>query len=79
MHPMPSEAPGDALNLTKAEQLILAKELVARAKDFFGHAVNAAEIAAVGHGYAQIAQRPTELVFDRYCLGTNVGNHLTLE
>src|ERR1700687_678693 len=35
------------------------------AEDFLGHAVRAAEIAAIGHGYSQVAKGPAEAV----CVG----------
>ena len=40
------------------------QELVVAAEDLLGHAVGAAEVAAVGHGDAQVAHRPAERVGD---------------
>ena len=42
----------------------LAQEAVAFAEDLRGHTIGAAEIAAVGHGDAQIAQRAFVLILD---------------
>ena len=48
--------------LFEGEQIVLRQKLVAVAKDFGGHAVGAAEVAAVGDRNPQVAQGTLELV-----------------
>ena len=52
-----SEDAYKTLDLFEGEQILARQELVLLAEDFRRHAVGAAEIAAIGHGNAQIAQR----------------------
>ena len=51
-----------ALDLLERQQLLAAQELELLAEDLLGHAVHAAEVAAVGDRDAQVANRPGELV-----------------
>ena len=51
-----------ALDLLERQQLLAAQELELLAEDLLGHAVDAAEVAAVGDRDAQIAHGPGELV-----------------
>ena len=50
-------------DLLEGQHFALRQELVVAAKNFLGHAVHAAEIAAVGDRDAQIAERPAHRVF----------------
>ena len=56
------ERPRDPLDLLEREQLLAVHEPVAAAEDLLRHAVDAAEVAAVGDGDAQVAERPAERV-----------------
>ena len=51
------EDPNEPLNFFEVQNLFAREEGVFLAEDFRRHAVGAAEIAAIGHGNAQIAQR----------------------
>ena len=55
-HALSGEHAHESRDLLEAEQLGTRQEAVARAVDLAGHAVAAAEIAAVGDGDAQIAK-----------------------
>ena len=54
--------PDEPLDLLEREQLLPVHEPVAAAEDLLRHAVDAAEVAAVGDRDPQIVQRPTEPV-----------------
>jgi hypothetical protein len=56
---------GDARDLLEAQQLVAVEERVVAAEDLLGHAVDAAEVAAVGHRDAQVTQRPVASVGER--------------
>jgi hypothetical protein len=49
-------------DLFEAEQRAVRQEAVVAVEDFLGHAVAAAEVAAVRHRDAQVAQRPAQAV-----------------
>src|SRR5262249_11936781 len=54
------EDAGDTCDLLEREQLAPVEEAVVAAVDLLRHAVDAAEIAAVGDRDAKVAQRPSE-------------------
>ena len=58
------EEPGEACGLLVGEDGLAGEEVVALAVHFGGHAVGAAEVAAVGDGDAEVAHRPAEHVGD---------------
>ena len=60
--PIAGERARQALDLLEREQLLTAQELELLAEDLLRHAVDAAEVAAVGDRDAQVAHRPGELV-----------------
>eukprot|EP01032_Pedospumella_encystans_P030462 gene30463-34386_t len=59
---MLDEDPGDARDFFKAQQRGMRQVVVVLVEHFLGHAVDAAEIAAVGDGNAQVVQGTGELV-----------------
>ena len=61
----PGEKPGKAQNLLEGEQFRTGHETVVVVEDGPRHAIGAAEIAAVGHRDAQIAQCPAARVAER--------------
>ena len=50
----------EAHDLLVREDLLAVEELEGRPEHFLGHAVDAAEVAAVRHGDAQVAEGPVE-------------------
>ncbi len=62
LDPMCGEDPHEPLDLLEREQLAAIQEAVLAAEDLFRHAVDAAEVAAVGDRDAQVAQGPAEYV-----------------
>src|SRR5262249_57828508 len=58
----PEEDAGEPLDILEREDLRARQELVALAVDLRGHAVGAAEVAAIGHGDAQVVQRSAQAV-----------------
>ena len=54
-HAAGDEDARDALDLLERQQLVAAQELVVAAEDLLRHAVDAAEVAAVGDGDAEVA------------------------
>ena len=58
----------DPLDLLERQQLLARQELVLAAEDLLRHAVDAPEVAAVGDGDAQVAQRPPERVGHRHAV-----------
>ena len=56
------ERPGHSLDLLEGQKLAPRQEPVLAAEDLLRHAVDAAEVAAVGDGDPQIANRPAERV-----------------
>ncbi len=61
-HAQADEHARQALDFLEAQQIGVAQEFVMRVEHLFGHAIGAAEIAAIGDGDAQIVQRPAQLV-----------------
>ena len=59
-HAQAGQQAGQAQHFLVAQQLVLGHVLDA----FFGHAVEAAQVAAVRHGQAQVFQRPAVLVVE---------------
>src|SRR5262249_55753729 len=59
---VPREDACEPCNLLERQQLLVLEELVVLAEHLLRHAVDAAEVAAVGDGNAQIAQRPPQAV-----------------
>ncbi|WP_353738906.1 hypothetical protein [Burkholderia multivorans] len=55
----------DALDLLVREQRAVRQERIVLAEDLAWHAVHAAEVAAIRHRDAQVAQRPAERVGER--------------
>ena len=62
LHAVRNEDAGNARDLFETEQRALRQEAVLLVEYFLGHAVAAAEIAAVGHRNAQVAQRPAQAI-----------------
>jgi hypothetical protein len=62
LHAQGGEGAGEALDLLEGEQLGARQEAVVAAEDLLRHAVDAAEVAAVGDRDAQVAERPAETV-----------------
>ncbi len=62
LHAAAHEDACDALDLLERQQLVAAQELVVASEDLLRHAVDAPEVAAVGDGDAEIAQRTAECV-----------------
>ena len=62
------EDTSDPLDLLERQKLFASQELVLTAEDLLRHAVDAPEVAAVGDGDAQIAQRPPERIGQRHGL-----------
>ena len=60
------EDPSDAFDLLEGEELAPREEAVVVPEDLLGHAVDAAEVAAVGDRDAQVAYRATECVDDSH-------------
>ena len=56
------EDPRQALELLEGEQLLALEEAVVPSEDLLRHAVDAAEVAAVGDGDPQVPERPAERV-----------------
>ena len=63
--PSPAKTRGDAGDLLEREQLLAVEERVVAAEDLLRHAVDAAEVAAVGDRDAQRLERPAERVAQR--------------
>ena len=63
-HAQINEQAREAGDLLVGEDGLARQEVVALAVDFGGHAVPAAEVAAVGHRDSQVADRPAERVGD---------------
>ena len=59
-HALVDEDPGEARDLLEREELRAREKFVVGAVDLLGHAVHAAEVAAVRDRDAQIVQRPAE-------------------
>ena len=64
-HTERDEDPREPLDLLEGKELRALEELPVPAVDLLGHAVDAAEVAAVGDGDAQVAQRPAHAVEGR--------------
>ena len=60
--PSPTNGAGHPVDLLERQDLVARQELVVPAEDLLGHAVGAAEVAAVGDRDAQVAHRPAERV-----------------
>jgi hypothetical protein len=60
--PISDEEARRARDLLEAQQRVLRQELVGLVEDLLGHAVTAAEVAAVGDRDAQVPQRPAKPV-----------------
>ena len=60
------ERPADSLDLLEGEELLAIHEAVAVPEDRLGHAVRAAEVAAVGDRDPQVAHRAAERVERRH-------------
>jgi hypothetical protein len=60
LHPAPDEGRDDGVDLLKAQHVLFGQE-----RHVLGHAVGAAEIAAIGHRQAEIRDRPTVAVDER--------------
>ena len=58
------EEAGEALDFLEGEDFVLGQNGVASAEDLGGHAVGAAEVAAIGDGNAQVSQFASEGVGD---------------
>ena len=58
--PSADEDARDALDLLERQQLASRQEAVVAAEDLLRHAVDAAEVAAVGDRDPEVAQRPVE-------------------
>ena len=56
------EGAGDALDLLEGEELGAGEERVVAAEDLLGHAIDAAEVAAVGDRDPEIPHRPSQRV-----------------
>jgi hypothetical protein len=63
-HAKRHERRDDSREFFKTHQLRILQELVAGPEDFRGHAVGAAEVAAIRHGHAKVVNRAVELVAD---------------
>ena len=63
-HPQAHERLRDPHHLRQRHQLGIGQKGIPGAKHLLWHAIGAAEIAAVRHRDAEIAQGPEELVFD---------------
>ena len=61
-HAVRHEQPRQPRDLLEAQQRAVRQVLVVLVEHFLGHAVAAAEVAAVGHADAQVAQRPAQRV-----------------
>ena len=61
-HATRHERPGDPFDLLEAQNLVSGQERVVAAEDLLGHAVGAAEVAAVGDRDAEVMHRPPEPV-----------------
>jgi hypothetical protein len=59
---MAFEGAGDTRDLFEGQQRRAFEKLVVAAELLFGHAIHAAEVAAVGDRDAQVAQGPAEAV-----------------
>ena len=66
LHAAGDERARDALDLLEGEELRAIEECVVPSVDLPRHAVDAAEVAAVGDGDAEIAERPAEGVCRRH-------------
>jgi hypothetical protein len=62
LDPERDRGPRDALDLLEREQFLAVEEAIAGAEDRLRHAVDAAEVAAVGDGDTEVAQRASEPV-----------------
>ena len=51
-----------ALDLLEAQDLVLGQERVVATEHFLGHAIRAAEVAAIRDGDAQVVERPSERI-----------------
>ncbi len=60
--PSPAKRRGQAGDFLESQHVVLRQKVVAASEDRLGHAIAAAEIAAIRHRDAQIAQRPMQLV-----------------
>ena len=60
LDPLRDEDAREPHDLLVGEQLLAVEELEVRAEDLPGHAVDAAEIAAIRYGHAQVAQGAVE-------------------